>query len=319
MKVSLLCGNDKKPACVVTSDVAYDKGKRASWKTSSPLQINYTSIMGKEATNAGSTPYLSIEVWDKNSIQSNRLVGKVEVPILALLLRPCSIYSRTLILMDEDQVGIRGKLNCKLQFLPVETDDAVVSLGPFHSTAESAEPAKGGELTMSIIKAKDLITTQFMGEQDPFVRVRLSRGAYYSSDFIKKELEEKEKQKDKNDDEKKEDEYEGKFGSSIPVREAVSLTSGGKGLDGTGGGVSSYSTRAVEDGGSDPVWDEPPFVLTTWDAAFDMLRVEVVNEENKQVISIVIIVSASTKSRHFSYIFLFPPFFKRLLVTLNFH
>ena len=35
---------------------------------------------------------------------------------------------------------------------------------------------------------------------------------------------------------------------------------------------------------SDPVWDCPPFTLTTWDAAFDMLKVEVVNDEKKQLI-----------------------------------
>ena len=35
------------------------------------------------------------------------------------------------------------------------------------------------------------------------------------------------------------------------------------------------------DGGTDPVWDEPPFSLITHDAEFDMIRLEIVNDDPK--------------------------------------
>ena len=275
VKVTFLCGNDKKPVCVMDSEVAYDKGKKASWKTSKPMSIPYTAEMGRMATQAGSTPYLKMEVWDKNTIMSNRLVGKVEIPILALLQNPSSIYARTMTMMDEDQIGVRGKLDCKLQFLPTPTDDAVVSDDvPFSDIHSYAREAQGGDLTLSIVKAKDLVRTQMMGAPDPFVRVRLSRGGFAASTFEGTLAE--------TNDIKSNDAIGGEDSDIvIQPREAVSLSQGGSTDK---GGASSYTTRAVEDGASDPVWDEPPFTLTTWDAAFDMLRVEIVNEENQAII-----------------------------------
>ena len=154
--------------------------------------------------------------------------------------------------MDEDQVGLRGKLDCQLQFLPGHDNDNddnddndVVVVAPFSPNSETAPVAQGGELTMSVVKAKELLNTNFMGEPDPFVRVRLSRGGYLSPEFNQETKENKESKESK---ESKED-YSDEFGSSIPVRQAVSLSSGGKGLGGTGGGVSSYTTRVIEDGG----------------------------------------------------------------------
>ena len=104
VKITMLCGNDKTPAGVVESTVAYDKGKKASWSTQAPLSLSYTAQMGAQAIAAGSTPYLLIEVWDKNSMTSNRLVGRVELPVLPLLQSEACVYARTLVLMDEDQV-----------------------------------------------------------------------------------------------------------------------------------------------------------------------------------------------------------------------
>ena len=162
--------------------------------------------------------------------------------------------------MDEDQVGLRGKLDCQMQFLPGhdndddndDNDDVVVT--PFSPNSETAPVAQGGELTMSVVKAKELINTNFMGEPDPFVRVRLSRGGYLSPEFNQETKENKENKESKESKENKEskesrEDYSDEFGSSIPVRQAVSLSSGGKGLGGTGGGVSSYTTRVIEDGG----------------------------------------------------------------------
>ena len=278
VRVTLLCGNDKKPAGSVDSEIAYDKGTKASWKTSKPLSIAYDASMGKNAMNAGSTPYLKVEVWDKNKLMSNRLVGRVELPILPLLQKPEMIYARTMTMMDEEQVGVRGKLDCKLQFLPTMTDDATVNNVPFASHAPYAAEAQGGDLTLSVVKARDLVKTQMFGVADPFVRVRLSRGGFAAKEFER----EAEAQADDVDEgeEKTEEEKEAPFFQ--PPREAISLSSATHGK--SGGGASSYTTRSVEDGGTDPVWDEPPFSLTTWDAVFDMLHVEIVNEDTNKVI-----------------------------------
>jgi hypothetical protein len=161
--------------------------------------------------------------------------------------------------MDEDQVGLRGKLDCQLQFLPGNDggddnnndDNDGVMVAPFSPNSETAPVAQGGELTMSVVKAKELLNTNFMGEPDPFVRVRLSRGGYLSPEFNQETKENKENKESKESKESKEnkEDYSDEFGSSIPVRQAVSLSSGGKGLGGTGGGVSSYTTRVIEDGG----------------------------------------------------------------------
>jgi hypothetical protein len=160
--------------------------------------------------------------------------------------------------MDEDQVGLRGKLDCQLQFLPGNDgddnnndDNDGVMVAPFSPNSETAPVAQGGELTMSVVKAKELLNTNFMGEPDPFVRVRLSRGGYLSPEFNQETKENKENKESKESKENKEnkEDYSDEFGSSIPVRQAVSLSSGGKGLGGTGGGVSSYTTRVIEDGG----------------------------------------------------------------------
>ena len=269
VKINLICGNDKKPAGTVKTNVAYDRGSKASWDGSTkPYELSYTTTMGDNAIAAGSTPYIQLEVWDKNKLFKDVLIGRCEVPILPLMGKnSSSIFSRTLSLMDEGQAGSRGKLSCKLQFLP---DDADEKKKPFSLTSPLAPPAIGGDLTMSVVKARELVQTNFMGAQDPFVRVSLSRGGFRSVEFGQEEEEKKESNEEKE---------------GATPREAISLKSSTNGMDdGTGAGSGSYTTRTVEDGGDDPVWDEPPFVLTTLDAAFDMLRVEIVNEENQAVI-----------------------------------
>jgi hypothetical protein len=59
-----------------------------------PLALPYTVAMGKAATLAGSTPYLLVQVFDRNTVSSNVLIGQgtcffFDVVSLALFLWRC--------------------------------------------------------------------------------------------------------------------------------------------------------------------------------------------------------------------------------------
>ena len=73
--VTLQCGDDDNTT--VHTSTAFDKGKQASWEEA-PLALPYTATMGNAATATGSTPYLLVQVFDKNTVTSNVLIGQVE-------------------------------------------------------------------------------------------------------------------------------------------------------------------------------------------------------------------------------------------------
>jgi Ca2+-binding EF-hand superfamily protein len=264
LKVIMLCGNDDKPANEKTTKVQFDKGTHAVWKDTI-VSLEYTPNMGDHATAAGSTPYICVEMWDKNKISANKLIGRVEIPLLPFLRNEGSVYSRTLSLMDENQVGLRGKLEAKLQFISAAAATAAEN-GPFHFEAPAAPEPRGGQITLTVSKARNLISDQMFGDQDPFVRVRLTRGGFKAIESTPT----KEKLAPSSNEQGEDPVARPRTSVSLNLSEQTKHI-----------GSASHSTRVDVDGGTDPVWDEPPFSLITHDAEFDMLRLEIVNDDPK--------------------------------------
>jgi len=205
----------------------------------------------KDATGYASSPYLRIKIVDiDDKKKKDTLIGRVDIPLYAMLKNEGAVYSRKLTLMDEDCMGNRGKLEVLLQFVKDFTGDKksyVITEEMIKKNSRNPIPGtidfhvkSGRELQMTIKKKATYTAKPLKVTADPYMQLRLTRGGYTS-------------------DHNQSDEPDGAI----------------------------HTTYEHRDGGASPAWDEPPGVLISHDIELDMLHVRGMYKNSKKKIEVI--------------------------------
>ena len=157
------------------------------------LRLKFQPEYLSGALAKGSTPFVRIALVDvdQKKKKEDKVVGQIDVPVLALLKHPGVVYDRKFVLMAPDGSGNRGKFHVYLQYL---TADKIVSTSEIYQMSDedirSAKPPVSGTVICDVKAGRELecfsiVTRGKMPrhkllpiEGDPKVRLRLSRGGF---------------------------------------------------------------------------------------------------------------------------------------------